>query len=529
MEGKGFDSETGKIETLAPKPVKESFLERILSILLGTHDPEKEKKRLLKNIAKELKRNKYKFYNPKNRLALPAMAKFFHEIFKVVGPAQVLLQNAASSGALRALLIESSLSKEELDLVESLSEDKLRERAKTKDLKTLVEEVKSQIVNLYAVFDHDKIKQINLTNRALHQFLKFTFFDYHFLLKKFDPNLPDKDYTYVPKFEPIHGDYISDDLKDFLEILFALDPSYSWDELFDILKVYRNVDVVSRPAWKKLLSALDDVRKNGVLELIVKHLDGNPFYKPTLDVGSERIVEPYLNKIKTQTELLIQKILQEKKNQQIDQLVHKIFGNTPLLRMRYYTDKANTTFSKKMVSGFTLTEPANYLKAFMLDYVKKDIRELRDLLIVRGKWATNLLSQQLSESFHTLVELSEDLVKFDDACGDEGEYGTKIRKVINRVERDQGAMKTLRDTIRVINERMAKILTESGRQLIVFGKNLKNLIEDYDKSPQSEILINWKEVDQAAEGKVRERMVEVYKKVYTFIQLLQLFVKDEGK
>jgi hypothetical protein len=55
------------------------------------------------------------------------------------------------------------------------------------------------------------------------------------------------------------------------------------------------------------------------------------------------------------------------------------------------------------------------------------------------------------------------------------------------------------------------------------------LIEDFDKSPQSEIIINWKEVDQAAEGKVRERMVEVYKKAYTFIQLLQLFVKEEGK
>ncbi len=528
MDAKGVDPIT-KDEPTAPRSTKGSFLERLLSLFLGVNDPEKEKKRLLKNIAKELKRNKYKFYNPKGRLALPPLAKFFHEIFKIVGPAQVLLQNAASSGALRTLLIESSLSKEELELVESLSEDRLRERARTKELKTLVEEVKEELVNLYAVFDHDKIKQINLASRALHQFLKFILFDYYFLLKKFDPNLPDKDYTYVPKFESIHGDYVSDDLKDFLEVLLPLDPSYAWDELFDVLQAYRNVEVVSRPGWKKLLSSLEDVRKSGVLELIIRHLDGNPFYKPTLDVSSERIVEPYLNKIKTQTELLIQKIIQEKKNQQIDQLVHKVFGGPTVLRMRYYTDKANTTFSKRMLSGYTLTEPANYLKAFMLDYVKKDIRELRDLLIVRGKWATNLLSQQLSESFHALVELSDELVKFDDACGDEGEYGTKIRKVINRVERDQGAMKTLRDTIRVINERMVKILTESGQQLIVFGKNLKNLIDDYDKSPRSEILINWKEVDQAAEGKVRERMVEVYKKVYTFIQLLHLFVKDEKK
>ncbi|GAB4221688.1 MAG: DUF5312 family protein [Spirochaetales bacterium] len=528
MDVKGSDSEQ-MVESPSSQPSTGNILERILALFLGSNDPEKEKKRLLKNITKELKRNKYRFYNPKGRLALPGLATFFHQIFKVVGPAQVLLQNAASSGALHTLLIESRLSQQELDLVEALSEEKLRERSRTKDLKTLVAEVKDQIVTLFAVFDYDKVKQINLANRALHQFLKFVFFDYYFLLKKFDPNLPDKDFVYIPKFEPISGEYVSDDLKDFLEILLPMDLSYPWDELFDLFQTYRNVDVVSRPAWKKLLSTLEDVRRNGVLELIIKHVDGNPFYKPILDVSTERIVEPYLNKIKTQTELLIQKIIKEKKNQQIDQLVHRVFGGAPLLRMRNYTDKANITFSKKMVGGYTLTEPANYLKAFLVDYVKKDVREMRDLLIVRGKWATNLLSQQLSESFHTLVELSDELLKLDDACGDEGEYGTKIRKVINRVERDQGAKKILRDTIKVINERMAKVITESGRQLIVFGKNLKNLIEDYDKSPRSEILINWKEVDQAAEGKVRERMAEIYKKIYTFIQLLQLFVKEETK
>ncbi len=107
MDVKGIDP-LKEDESSGSESLKRGFLERLLSLLLGTNDPEKEKKRLLKNIAKELKRNKYKFYNPKGRLALPAMAKFFHEIFKVVGPAQVLLQNAASSGALRTLLIESS-------------------------------------------------------------------------------------------------------------------------------------------------------------------------------------------------------------------------------------------------------------------------------------------------------------------------------------------------------------------------------------------------------------------------------------
>jgi len=273
---------------------------------------------------------------------------------------------------------------------------------------------------------------------------------------------------------------------------------------------------------------MDEVKKSGVLELIVRHVDKDPYFKPTMALPNERIVEPYLNKLKTQTEMLIQKILQEKKGQKVEKLASMVFGSAAVSRMKNYTDRANATFSKKMLSGYVHTQATNYLKAFLLDYVKKDARELRDLLIVRGKWTTNLLSQQLSDSFHTIMEISDQLIAFDDACADEGDYGIRIRKVINRTERDPAAMKALRDVVKEINDRASGIVNEAAHSLIAFGKNLKSLIDDYDKAPHWEILINWKEVDTASENSVKSRMVNVYKKLYYFVQLLQLFVKPEN-
>jgi hypothetical protein len=53
-----------------------SFFERIIALILRSEDPEREKRRLLKQIAKDLKKQRYKFYKPKGFEAQPSLAKF---------------------------------------------------------------------------------------------------------------------------------------------------------------------------------------------------------------------------------------------------------------------------------------------------------------------------------------------------------------------------------------------------------------------------------------------------------------------
>ena len=56
--------------------------------------------------------------------------------------------------------------------------------------------------------------------------------------------------------------------------------------------------------------------------------------------------------------------------------------------------------------------------------------------------------------------------------------------------------------------------------LIVFGKNTKLLLEDYQKQ-RPEMLTNWKELERFAETPIKELSVEVYKKIYLIVQLIQ--------
>jgi hypothetical protein len=500
-------------------------LERFLSLFIRLGDPEREKRQLLKQIARDLKRFRIKFYRAKGQQALPALARFFYDIYRIVGPAQALVQHADSSGLLKTIIVESVLDPEQLALKESFSEESIRERLKNVDPKTLAGEIKDRLIAFFAAFDAQRVRQIDAEYALLSVFLDLTHFDYYFLLKKFDSSIQERDFQYNPRFEPINGEYIIEDLKEFLEILYTLDRNADWDGLFDRLKEYRGVDVVSRPAFKKMLHNLKDVQKSGILELIVKHLEEDPYFKVRIRPPREKIVEPYLSKLKTQTEVTLQKIFQEMRNSKIDALLHAVFGTTSVMRLKNYTEKNNTLFSRRMLGGFTHVAALNYLKAFLLDYFKKDIREVVDLLLIRGKWTTNLMSQQLSESFHQLMQISEELIKFDDGLAEDGEIGVKLRKLVSRSEKDQNSVKALRQAVNDINGRAQTMINEAAQNLITIGKNLKVVIEDYRRQPH-EILINWKEIELASEEPIGERMTGLYKKIYHFIQLLQMFVKN---
>ncbi len=508
------------------EPQNENLLEKIISLFMGGSDPEKEKRKMLREIGKELKKKKYKYYKPKSGEALPAMAKFFYEIYKVIGPAQVMLENAGSSNVLKAIIIDHSLSDKQMEIRDELNEENIRERAQETDTKTLSSELKDKLATFFAGFKGEKVKEINGNYNLFLVFLQIIHFDYYFLLKKFDSGLPERDFNYNPKFDTINGEYVLDDLKDFLEVLVVIDKDAQWDELFDILKGYKNTEVVNRAAWKKLIRSMSQVQKDGVFDLIVKHLSKDPYYKTVSTPPDEKIVEEYLNKLKTQSEMAIQKILQERQNKKIDKLLHQVFGTTAIARTKNYTDKENLKFSKKMLGGYIYVKPINYIKAFLLDYFKRDIKTLMDLLLIRGKWSTNVNSQQLSDAFHSIMEISDQLLKFDESLGEEGERGQKLKAYMAKSSKDQNAVVSLRKVLKEINDEALGMIQGTAQNLIVIGKSLKLVLDDYEKKPH-ELILNWKEVEQYSEKDIKTHITEVYRKIYYFIQLLQFYVKKK--
>jgi len=386
--------------------------------------------------------------------------------------------------------------------------------------------VKDAMVAYFSGFDAATVKQINDTYNVLQTLLAFVKYDYYFVLRKFDSSIQEGNFGYSPRFEPINAEYVSDDIKDFLEIALPIERDTAWDPVFDVLREYKGVEVIDRAAWKKLVATVTNVTRSGVMVKIVQHVDRNPSYQAEVRVTRKHIVENYLNTLKTQVEGTIQKLARERRTKKIDQLARAIFGTSAIQRTKYYTDSANLLFSKKMMAGFTHTEAINYLKAFLVDYFKGEVRTIvSDLFIVRGQWSDNVLSQQLSDSYYAIMSVAQRVVEFDDSLAEEGELGMKLKKLSGRVvERDPSTAKALREALHKINERALQMVQETATNLITMGKVVKLLIEDLERE-RPELLQNWKAIEGYTEQPIHEQLTAIYKRAYYFVQLMQMLVK----
>ena len=524
VEETGVKAEGGVAAASRQQP---GFMDRVLSFLAGTNNRENERRRLVRDVTRMLKSTRYKFYKSRSEEALPPMAKFFYELYTIVGPAQLLLDHAESSGVLKSIIIERSFTPEQTEMRSFLTEENITSRSKQVETTVLSEEVKERLTNLLSGFDSNKVKEINAVYNLLCIFLDAIHFDYYFLLKKFDANMPERDFRFQPHFETIQAEYVLEDLKDFLSMVYLLDPKANWEFLLEVLKEYRNVDIVRPNDWAKFLRSVFDVRRSRVLELIVQHASKDPKFRVKVVSPSEKIVEDYLSKLKSQSEIVVQKLIRDQRTQKIDLLAKAVFGTASVARTKNYTEKYNSLFTPRMLGGFTHVAQLNFLKAFIIDFFKQDFREIVDLLIVRGRWSTPLMSQQLSESFHVLLEISDELLQFDDSLADEAELGIRLKGLLWKAEREKLALKALRQLLKETNESALSMVQRSAQNLVVMAKSFRIVIEDYDKKGH-ELITNWKEIESASKGDIRAKIVDAYKKIYYFIQLMQMYAKKEA-
>jgi hypothetical protein len=498
------------------------FLDRLVS-LFSSDDPDRQKQRLLRDIVAELKRSRAKFYNPAKGTADAGLARFFWEIYKAVAAAQVLLKGAEVSGALKLALVELSLNEEQRALKERLTEKSIDERAKQGvDAATLEAEVKRDVKSLLEGIDTNWMNEIDAVFNRLLVLLDLIGYDYFFLLKKFDPGLPERDFSYAPRFDSIEASTIMEELQDFLEILPNIDPDADWDRMLAILKEHRGIEVISREALRKALQIIREAQKSGIMLLMVRHVTQAPTWKPMTRTHREKIVEPFLSKVKTEAETTAQKVARGKRNDKLEELARSVFGSGGVQKLAHYSESSNPEYTQKMLGGFQYVAALNYLRAFLVDYLPKSVREVVDLLIVKGKWANPQPSQQMSEAFHQLLKVSETIGRFDADLGEDGELGRRLKTIALRADRDRKALVQLRMALQQVNDEARTMIGDSVTHFVAIARVLKLAHEDIGK-PNPDFLVNWKELKPASDKDLRTVIASVYKKIYNFVQLMQMY------
>ncbi len=496
----------------------QNFFAKLFASLFKSDDPDAEKKRRIRQISKSLSKARYHFY--KNDEVLPAFGKFFYDIYKAIFPAKAMFLAQDNPNRLKALVIGYSLSEKEHTVIDALSEEYIKAASQKMSVDKLDAEVHSNIDIFLQIFNGERIARIEALYKKLMIFKAFCTYDFYFILKKFDSSMREGDFSIQPRFDKINAEYIAEDLKDFLAVAWVLPEHEEWGDMIKFLKDIKGKEPVSLNLWSKICNRINSIRMSRIFEMMIQVITKDPSYAPDFTYSEQPIVDSYIDKIRNDAEKTLNSLAQAQQNNKIDSLLNQIFGTTSIDRLANYTATNSAVYERKELGSFEYVAPLNYYKAFLLDFVKKDVREFSDLVLIRGTWSTQALSSPMSNAYHALLDSSDALVAFDAKIAEDGDIGIRLKNHLPRTERDKEARNIIGTLISDLNDEAKAMLVESTKNLIVIAKTTKTLLEDYAKV-KGEVIINWKELDKFSDHPIKELGIGVYKHIYLFVQLMQ--------
>jgi hypothetical protein len=409
-----------------------------------------------------------------------------------------------------------------LEIINRLDHSTLDSRAKIMSGEELITTIQADIESLVTLFDSGRIAVVNRRYELAAILGQFVNYNYPGFFKKFDPHFADGSFFIEPKFPSLKAILIIDELEKFLTVTQQLKPEDDWLGMLNILRVCEGGhELVNHEQFLTMIKTLREIHTSKILELMVQYTLRNPVWQWKQMSFHENIGDDWLELKKNEADSYILKINNAKKTNQINALTKLVFESGDLVRLENYTVQLSEQFRRRDLEYYMYAEGLNYLKAFLDDYLDKEIKELCDILLIRGQWTNNTMAREMSESLHQLLEETAPIATLDELLSDDGADGSRLHAAMIRVDRDSTQARSINAIITKNNDEALEIINEAAQALIVIGKHMKNLIDDVQKK-HPELLINWRELNMVSKEPLAQRMTTDFKRINYFVQLMRL-------
>ena len=499
---------------------------KVISFISGDSDGGSDKDILLKQLTKEISQNKYaKFYRVKQGDLEPAFAQYFFGLYRTVYPLIVFLNDPQKELKIKQITLEAFLDKQVMDMIKKLSPEEIAARKKSAGAE-LPKQLEEDLAVLARGFDSPRIAAADICYDLIVSLKQFVSFDFCSLLRKFDSEMREGDFLSQSKFVETEASIVVPDIAAFLTVLPPFEKENDWKTVFEILKYCKGgTDVILLDQWNSVLVSLKDLRDSKILGLIGKLGSANPVWEVKHRTAPhETLSASWLEQKNREVREIIAGIAGSQRNAQINALVNAVFGSPEVTRLEFLTPEKGKILLDKELDSYTYAPALNHLYVFIQDFLGKEIHELCDILLIRGKWTNNAASRQMSEAYHNILDITNKITELDQSLEDDASNGSRLRGALLRVDRDKSQGRYINSIINTINEEALNMLNQAVPNLIVVGKHFKMLLDDYDKKP-FELIMNWKELASVSKNPINQRIATAYKKINYFVQLMLLETK----
>jgi hypothetical protein len=481
-----------------------------------------EKQILSRMITRDISQNRYaKFYHIRTGEIKPALACFFYDIYRTVYPVRVFLQKEKNKVRLQRLAVEIFMDDAAVAAERRLSRAFVEEQKTAVPPEELIRRLKADLACFTAALEGAGRAAAERRRDLIETFSEFAGFDFLSLLRKFDPRLKDGNPAYKPQFESAGAEYLTRDLQAFLACSGGITPGEDWDTILYVFRIANGgADLIPPDRWNRLLSSLQDVKASNILTLMIQHSIGNPFWR-SKPKHSETAAVSWIEIKKAEAEGLIETMSGALRQSQIAALAKTIFARTDITRLRCYNREQDALYTGKRLNGLIYAPGINYLAAFIQDYVNKEIKDLCGILLIRGQWASNALSMDMSETYYELADLEKKINAFDGSLAENGKLGVRLKTAMLRAERNSYHAAYINTILNGINAEALDMLHAAAELLDALADHFEHLSGDAKTS--SELIYNWKALEPFSRGPLRRRIDNIRKKIRLFSRLIRLY------
>jgi hypothetical protein len=447
-------------------------------------------------MAKEIKRNRYsKFYHINAKEAQPLMGMFFYDIYRNVEGYQKTLLRAEKSQVLKELIFRRFLDDTGRELLVKISEDYIKEAARTQTPEELTILVKTNAAAVERHFNENWRRQVDDVFIKIHHFSWFINFDYTGLLHKFTGTPVHesiKNKSIKIEFDKVKSAAIVEHLKDFLSLTSVLFEKVDWHSIFAILHTFDET-MPAIESWLKLYPSLVNVLKSNIFTLVIRHNEGNPDWDIE-SVPSERgFSHEYLSMLVARGTNTLSEIHRGIKSGMIEKLVTRVFQDGTSVSAGFYNNTESEAYITDGYPGFSEAAAFDYMLTFFHVYCEK-IRELINIVIIKASWSSRDYSSELSQNMLGINSCFQDLSTFDRSFADNGERGIKMRAYFSKASIGKRHKEYLRKYFDTVNTEARDIIDRTMQILTQFLNQL-NAIELEKQNHQQSIIRNWTELD----------------------------------
>lgn len=489
--------------------------------IFNRNSPEVQKRLQMKRLETEIMSFQPAIY--KNGFLLPNFAEALKILYVNSQPISNLLLDTVcnpdtkKARRFEAQLVMTGFSTEKQNVINSLSYEERVQELENKNMTSsqIFGWQHKKLDKIIAELSGDTFRKIDQNILSLKRLKDLCSANFLTPLQVFDPGFNPLNPSYIPTFQEIDIQRLSDMLEDLYYQTKGLEINMSMANSLTALLMLKSGGNASQSEQKELLNNLKAIAyllrhiiSPEKVKTMIIFCRKDTSYEPKVAVYNDSARKKFEDILKTKFRADEQRIKTEMKDENIRSELSELFGSAPLLTLYGYNSELNAKLVDNAQPSFLWILPMQILKTFIASFFTENIRSLLNDIIVEGFFNNPNYKTEFSSDVYASFEVVQTISNFEAEFSKGGPRSVElIESYLQDGNTNAEFFKKLDQIVESLNAEAIKLIAQMTNVLNKLSKHLNDLLQDA-KKPASEIISNLKVLMMSSRNRDNTDMLE---------------------